>query len=44
MNYKDLMSAIKLMGQGMTAIFFVMVLISFVVYLFTQFWTKEKRD
>ncbi len=42
MNYKDLMSAINLMGQGMTGIFTVMVIISIIVYLLTRFLTKEK--
>ena len=37
MNYTDLMSAFKLMGQGMLAIFIVMAAISLVVYLFTKF-------
>ncbi|MEE1224541.1 MAG: sodium pump decarboxylase gamma subunit [Clostridia bacterium] len=36
MNYTDLMSAIKLMGQGMLAIFIVMAAISVIVYLFTK--------
>lgn len=33
MNYLHLMSAIKLMCQGMTAIFIVMSVISVIVYL-----------
>lgn len=37
MNYTDLMSAVKLMGQGMLAIFIVMAAISFIVYLATKF-------
>ena len=37
MNYTDLMSAIKLMGQGMLAIFAVMVAISVIVYLITKY-------
>jgi len=37
MNYTDLMSAVKLMGQSMLAIFLVMAAISFIVYLFTKF-------
>ena len=36
MNYTDLMSAVKLMGQGMLAIFIVMAVISIVVYLATK--------
>ena len=36
MNYTDLMSAVKLMGQGMLAIFIVMAAISLIVYLFTK--------
>lgn len=36
MNYIDLISAIKLMGQGMSAIFVVMSIISIIVYLFTK--------
>ncbi len=36
MNYTDLMSAVKLMGQGMLAIFIVMAAISVIVYLFTK--------
>ncbi len=36
MNYTDLMSAVKLMGQGMLAIFIVMAVISVIVYLFTK--------
>ena len=37
MNYTDLMSAVKLMGQGMLAIFIVMAAISAIVSLFTKF-------
>ena len=37
MNYTDLMSAIKLMGQGMFGIFIVMASISGIVYLITKF-------
>lgn len=37
MNNVDLMSAVKLMGQGMFAIFVVMATISVIVYLFTKF-------
>lgn len=37
MNYTDLMSAVKLMGQGMIAIFIVMIAISIIVYLFSRF-------
>ena len=36
MNYTDLMSALKLMGQGMLAIFIVMAAISVIVYLCTK--------
>ena len=35
MNYADLMSSFKLMGQSMLAIFIVMALISVIVYMFT---------
>ena len=37
MNYADLMSSFKLMGQSMLAIFVVMAAIAFIVYLFTKF-------
>ena len=37
MNYTDLMSAFKLMGQGMLAIFIVMAAIALIVYAFTKF-------
>lgn len=37
MNYTDLMSAFKLMWQGMLAIFIVMAAISLVVYIATKF-------
>lgn len=37
MNYTDIMSAIKLMGQGMLAIFAVMAAISVIVYLITKY-------
>lgn len=37
MNYTDIMSAIKLMGQGMLAIFAVMATISVIVYLITKY-------
>lgn len=37
MNYADLMSSVKLMGQSMLAIFIVMAAIAFIVYLFTKF-------
>lgn len=33
MNYTDLLSAVKLMGQGMIEIFVVMAVVSIVVYL-----------
>ena len=33
MNYADLMAAIKIMGQGMLAIFIVMAVIATVIYL-----------
>ena len=36
MNYADLMSSVKLMGQSMLAIFVVMAVIAFIVYLFTK--------
>ena len=36
MNYTDLMSAVKLMGAGMLAIFIVMAAISLIVYMFTK--------
>lgn len=36
MNYTDLMSAVKLTGQGMLAIFIVMAAISVIVHLFTK--------
>ena len=36
MNYTDLVSAVKLMGQGMLAIFIVMATISVIVYLCTK--------
>ena len=35
-NYTDLMSSFKLMGQGMLAIFVVMAAISLIVYLCTK--------
>ena len=41
MNYRDLMSATRLMGQGMLAVFIVMAAISVIVYLLTRFWIKE---
>ena len=34
MNYTDLISAMKLMGQGMGAIFIIMGTIALIVYLF----------
>lgn len=37
MNYTDIMSAIKLMGQSMLAIFVVMAAISVIVYLITKY-------
>lgn len=37
MNYTDLMSAVKLMGQGMLGIFIVMAAISAIVYAVTKF-------
>lgn len=36
MNNIDLMSSVKLMGQGMLGIFIVMAAISLIVYLFTK--------
>ncbi len=44
MNYNALMSAIRLMWQGMSAIFIVMILILVIVYLFTTFFTKKTED
>ncbi|MBQ3225496.1 MAG: hypothetical protein IJB48_00405 [Clostridia bacterium] len=44
MNDIDFMLSIKLMGQGMTAIFLVMLFISVVVYLLTRFLKKEKSE
>ena len=41
MNNADLMSAIKLMGQGMLGIFIVMAAIALIVYLFTKFSKKN---
>ena len=43
MNDIDFMLSIKLMGQGMTAIFLVMLFISVVVYLLTRFLKKGKK-
>ena len=37
MNYTDLMSGVKLMVQGMLAIFIVKAAISVIVYLITKF-------
>ena len=37
MNYADLISSFKLMGQSMLAIFLVMASIAFIVYVFTKF-------
>ena len=42
MNYTALMSAIKLMGQGMFAIFIVMSIIAFVIYLSIKLANKDK--
>ena len=36
MDYKDLMSAIKLMVQGMATIFIVMIAISVIVYIMSR--------
>lgn len=36
MNYVDLISSVKLMGQGMLAIFIIMGAIALIVYLFTK--------
>ena len=44
MDCKALMSAVKLMGQGMSAIFIVMIVISGIVYLFARFLAEEKKD
>ena len=35
-NYADLMSAVRLMWQGMLAIFIVMAAIAIIVYLLTK--------
>lgn len=35
-NYTDLMSALKLMGQGMAGIFVVMAAIALIVYISTK--------
>ena len=43
MNYTDLISAIKLMWQGMSAIFVVMGTILTIVYLFTSLVYKNKQ-
>ena len=43
MNYTDLISAIKLMGQGMMAIFIVMAAMCAVVYLFTRLCSKKTK-
>ena len=37
MNYTDLISGFKLMGQGMLGIFIVMSVIYIIVYCFTKF-------
>ena len=37
----DLISAVKLMGQGMLGIFIVMAAIALIVYLFTKFSKKN---
>lgn len=42
MNYTDLISALKLMGQGMLGIFVVMAAISLIVYIFTKLSKKIK--
>ncbi len=43
MNYKTLMAAVKLMGQGMMAVFVVMIAISAVVYLFARFFSERNK-
>ena len=35
-NYTDLMSSLRLMGQGMLGIFLVMAAIALIVYLITK--------
>ena len=40
MDYTDLMSAVKVMGQGMLAIFIVMGAISLIVYSITKLSKK----
>lgn len=35
-NYTDLMSSLRLMGQGMLGIFLVMAVIALIVYLITK--------
>ena len=44
MNYKDLMSAVKLMGQGMTGVFIVMTVIFILVYFLAKFSAKKKEE
>ena len=44
MNYTDLISAVKLMGQGMLAIFVVMAVVSVVVYLANTLIRKGETD
>ena len=44
MNYTDLLSAVKLMGQGMIAIFVVMAVVSVVVYLANTLIRKDESD
>ncbi len=41
-NVTDLMSAVKLMGQGMAGILVVMAAIAVVVYLITKFSGTKK--
>lgn len=43
MNHIDLLSAVKLMGQGMVGIFIVMAAISLMVYLFSRLAKETKK-
>lgn len=40
----NLLSAIKLMGQGMLSIFIVMIVITVIVYLFTLMRKDEENE
>ncbi len=44
MNYDALLPALKLMAQGMIAVFIVMSTISMIVYLFTRFLNGKNND